>query len=509
MKNKKAGIIILDGWGIGPKYNGNAFLNAKTPVINELLEKCSKTEIETSGEFVGLPKGQMGNSEVGHMNIGTGREILQSFTRISKVIKEKKLAENDVIRETMEKALNENKALHLMGLVSKGGVHSHIDHLVGLVEMAKELKLEKVYIHAILDGRDVDPKSGSNDIKYLLEKLKEIGVGKLATVTGRYYTMDRDQRWERIKVGYDALVNGIGDKTNDFVSSIEKYYNQDITDEFMPSIVIDSNEKMSIGSCDSVIFFNFRPDRARQITKVITENEFNPFDSKKQYKGKFVCFTEYDNSLKNVEVAFKKENYKNTIGEYLSSLGKTQLRIAETEKYAHVTFFFNGGVEEEYKNEERILIPSPKVETYDLKPEMSANEVKEAFIDYVEKHEPDFFVLNFANPDMVGHTGILSAAIKAMETVDKCLGDIVELLDKKNYQYIITADHGNLEEMYDQKTKKAITSHTTNPVYAIIKTVEPILDIKKGSLKDLAPTILEMMSIDKPREMTGKSLIKI
>lgn len=504
----KAGLIILDGWGIGKDYDGNAFLKANTPHLDYLLATYPVCRIKTSGLAVGLPAGQMGNSEVGHMNLGAGREIYQSLTRITKLIKENKLKENQTLYRMMTEAKKENRTLHLIGLASEGGVHSHLEHLYGLLRLAKEVGLKKVYVHGILDGRDVDPHDGLKDIGNLLMHMKEIGVGKLSTIVGRYYSMDRDKRWERIKVGYDAMFSGVGTLSSDPCATIKTFYEEGITDEFMKPIIIEGPNEAKIHEKDTIIFFNFRPDRARQMTEAITEPDFSEFPRIEKFSGQYGCFTEYDAKFKQVQVIFEKDTYVNTMGAYLSHLGLTQLRIAETEKYAHVTFFFNGGEEMPYEGEERILVHSPKVATYDLKPEMSAVEVKDKFLDYIQNKLPDFFVLNFANPDMVGHTGVFEAAVRAIETIDSCLGEMIPVLNQNNYQYIITADHGNLEEMFDEKTKRPITSHTTNPVYAVIKTKEGVESVTDGALKDISPTLLDMMNIQKPKEMTGISLIQ-
>lgn len=508
MNNKPVALIILDGWGIGKDYEGNAILKAKTPNYKMLLENYPSTKLEASGLSVGLPEGQMGNSEVGHLNIGAGRIIYQEFTRISKAIENGEFFEKQEFIKAVENAKKNNSSLHLMGLLSDGGVHSHNTHLYALLELAQKYGLKDVYIHCFLDGRDVPPKSAKKYIEELENKLSELGVGKIATVSGRYYAMDRDKRWDRTKKAYDAMVLGKGREASTPIEAINKSYDEDITDEFViPTVIIkDGSPVKVVEDNDSIIFFNFRPDRARQITRAFVDNDFDGFVRDKKVNVYFVCMTQYDKTISNVEIAYKPQVYVNTLGEYLSKKGLKQLRIAETEKYAHVTFFFNGGVEKPNEGEDRVLIPSPKVATYDLKPEMSAVEVKEEVIKRINEEKYDFIVLNFANPDMVGHTGKFDAAVKAIETIDKCLGDIVKLIIEKGGKVMITADHGNAEEMIDESTGKVITAHTTNMVPCIV-IGEGDIKLREGILADIAPTILDMMGIEKPSEMTGESLI--
>ncbi len=500
-------LIILDGWGIGKEYEGNAIYLANTPNYDRLIMDYPNTKLEASGLAVGLPEGQMGNSEVGHLNIGSGRIVYQELTNISKSIEEGNFFNKEEFLQAIENAKKNDSKLHIMGLVSDGGVHSHNTHLYGLLELCKRHGLEEVYIHAFLDGRDVPPTIGKQHLQELEDKIDEIGVGHIATVSGRYYAMDRDNRWERTKLAYDAMVLGRGKMDSSPVEAVQKSYDEGINDEFVVPIVITKNNKpiATIDSGDSIIFFNFRPDRARQITRAIVDEEFNGFEREKKVDTFFVTMTEYDKTIENVYVAFKPEKPKNTLGEYISSLGLNQLRIAETEKYAHVTFFFNGGREEPYENEDRVLIPSPKVATYDLKPEMSAIEVKDEVLNRLNMDKYHLIVLNFANPDMVGHTGVVEAAIKAVETVDACLGEIIDLLIKKEGKALITADHGNAEMLIDERDGSTITSHTTNKVPLIM--VGEDGKLKEGILADLAPTLLDMMGLEKPKEMTGESLI--
>ncbi|WP_069649145.1 2,3-bisphosphoglycerate-independent phosphoglycerate mutase [Caloranaerobacter ferrireducens] len=508
MTNKPVALIILDGWGIGKDYEGNAILKANTPNYKMLLENYPSTKLEASGLSVGLPEGQMGNSEVGHLNIGAGRIIYQEFTRISKAIENGEFFEKQEFIKAVENAKKNNSSLHLMGLLSDGGVHSHNTHLYALLELAQKYGLKDVYIHCFLDGRDVPPKSAKKYIEELENKLSELGVGKIATISGRYYAMDRDKRWDRTKKTYDAMVLGKGRVASTPIEALNKSYDEDITDEFViPTVIVkDNNPIKVIENNDSIIFFNFRPDRARQITRAFVDDDFDGFVRDKKVNVYFVCMTQYDKTINNVEIAYKPQVYVNTLGEYLSKKGLKQLRIAETEKYAHVTFFFNGGVEKPNEGEERVLIPSPKVATYDLKPEMSAVEVKEEVMKRINENKYDFIVLNFANPDMVGHTGKFEAAVKAIETIDECLGDVVKLIVEKGGKAIITADHGNAEEMIDENTGKSITAHTTNKVPCIV-IGEGNVKLREGILADIAPTILDMMGIEKPNEMTGQSLI--
>ena len=511
MKGKQYLLMILDGVGLNDEERGNAFKLANTPNIDRYIEKYPNSHIETSGLAVGLPEGQMGNSEVGHTNIGAGRVVYQELTRITKDIKEGSFFKNEVLCEALEHVKKNNSSLHILGLVSDGGVHSHIDHLYALLQMAKENNIEKVYIHAILDGRDTPPTSAVEYLKALENKIKEIGIGKIATVAGRYYTMDRDNRWERIKLSYDAMVNGKGNNFKTVQKAVETSYEAQEFDEFVKPIVIvddEGNATSTINSNDAVIFFNFRPDRARQITKAITNTDFNEFETKKLENLYFVTMTQYDENLKNVKVAYKPQVLNNTFGEYISKLGYTQLRTAETEKYAHVTFFFNGGREEPYKGEDRILVPSPKVATYDLKPEMSAYEVTENVVKAIDDKKYDVIVMNFANGDMVGHTGNLEKAIEAVEALDICVGKIISKIEEVKGEAIITADHGNCEYMLDLKTGEPITSHSTFDV-PIIVISDRVKNIEHGRLCDLTPTLLALMGLQKPEEMDGHSLVEL
>ncbi|CAH2214419.1 2,3-bisphosphoglycerate-independent phosphoglycerate mutase [Tepidibacter aestuarii] len=504
---KPTALIILDGWGINNSDLGNAIKQARTPNMIKYAQKYPCTSIKTSGQDVGLPNGQMGNSEVGHLNIGAGRIVYQELTRITKAIEDGDFFENEELLKAMNNSKQNNKNLHIMGLLSDGGVHSHIDHLKGLLEFAKKEGLEKVYVHAILDGRDTDPKSAVKYIDEIESYMKEIEIGKIATVSGRYYSMDRDKRWERIELGYNSMVLSQGETANSAKEAVEKAYNDNKTDEFvLPTVILEDNRPIAkIEENDSIVFFNFRPDRARQITRSIASKEFDGF--KRDYIDTvFVCMTQYDITINEVNVAFKPQKLNNTLGEYLSSKGIKQLRIAETEKYAHVTFFFNGGEEDPSEGEERCLIPSPKVATYDLKPEMSAYEVTENLIQRLDEEKYDFIVLNYANPDMVGHTGVVDATVKAVETIDECLGKIIDKIVSLGGKAIITADHGNAEHMCDEDGN-TVTSHSTNEVPCIFITDEDVKLKDGGRLCDLAPTLLDTMNMQKPEEMTGNSLI--
>ena len=508
MKDKLTMLMILDGFGKNENKNGNAVALAKTPNIDELMKKYPNTELNASGLNVGLPEGQMGNSEVGHTNLGAGRIVYQELTRITKSIEDGEFFSIAEFAEAIENCKKNNSNLHVLGLLSDGGVHSHIRHLYAILELAKRKDFENVYIHCFLDGRDTPPTSAEFYIAKLEEKMKEKGVGKIASISGRFYSMDRDKRWERVKKSYDVLVNGIGNKEISPISAIESSYQKEIFDEFVEPTIISATDKplATISNNDSVIFFNFRPDRAREITRSIVDPEFDGFETKKLENIYFVCFTNYDATIPNVHVAFKPTKLVNTFGEYISNKGYTQLRIAETEKYAHVTFFFNGGEEKQYEGEDRILVPSPKVETYDLKPEMSAYEVTEKVLAAINEDKYDNIILNFANTDMVGHTGNLEAAIKAVEVIDECVGKIVELVKNKEGVLLITADHGNAEQMIDYKTGDPHTAHTTNVVPLILVGMENV-QLKPGKLADLAPTMLDIMNLEKPEEMTGESLI--
>lgn len=504
-------LMILDGWGYNPEKDGNATLEAKLPNMASLLEKYPKTLLKASGKAVGLPEGQMGNSEVGHLNIGAGRVVYQEITRIYKEIEEEKIFANKVLLKAMRRTKETGKALHLLGLLSDGGVHSHIDHLFALLDMAVVQGVERLYLHIILDGRDVLPQSAKTYITQLEKKLKEIGKGEIATVSGRYYTMDRDKRWDRVEKAYKALVYSEGSTAPSALAAVEKSYDMKIVDEFVnPTVIIDdkSNPVSNVQDGDSVIFFNFRADRAREITRAFIDDDFNGFDRPNKPNVHYVCLTQYDVTFE-CPVAYPPQNLENTLGEVLAGHKKKQLRIAETEKYAHVTFFFNGGVEEPYEGEERVLIPSPKVATYNLKPEMSAVEVTDKLLEKISKEEYDFVVVNFANPDMVGHTGCFDSTVKALETVDTCLGRIAEEMQRKGAPLILTSDHGNSETMLDLETNSPLTAHSTSKVPFII-----VDDFYKGkvlrtggALCDIAPTILEIMSIKIPPQMTGKSLV--
>ena len=509
MDSKLTMLMILDGFGINPKEEGNAVKLASTPNIDKLMKKYPVTKMVASGMGVGLPEGQMGNSEVGHTNIGAGRIVYQDLAKITKSIEDGDFFSNEVLVNAIENCKKNGSKLHILGLVSDGGVHSHNRHLYGLLELAKRRDFEDVYIHCFLDGRDTPPASAEGYIQELQEKMKEKGVGKIATLSGRFYAMDRDKRWNRIEKAYNAIVNGEGIKAIDPINAIESSYQKEVFDEFIEPIVITNGEKpiTTIEDGDSVIFFNFRPDRAREISRAIVDSSFNEFETKK-LNVFFVCFTNYDASMPNVKIAFEKEKIVNTLGEVISKKGETQLRIAETEKYAHVTFFFNGGEEKSYEGEDRILVPSPKVETYDLKPEMSALEVCDKTVNAINSKKYNCIILNFANPDMVGHTGSLQAAIKAIETIDVCVGKIYDAIEAQKANLIITADHGNAEQMIDYKTGEPHTAHTTNLVPLILITEKENLKLKEGRLCDIAPTMLELMGIEKPAEMSGESIIE-
>lgn len=495
----------MDGYGLSERVEGNAIKAAKTPRLDSFFADYPNTVLYASGLAVGLPDGQMGNSEVGHTNIGAGRVVYQMLVKISKDIDDGVFFSNKALLGAMENCKKHDSALHLFGLLSDGGVHSHIKHLIGLVDMARKNDVKKVYIHAFLDGRDVSPTSGVDFMKTLVGELDRIGLGKVATVCGRYYAMDRDFAWDRVEKAYNAMVCGEGVSASDPVAAIKASYADGVTDEFMLPTVIDP-EGM-IGENDSIISFNFRPDRARQITRTFADPAFDGFERKKGYfKNHFVCMTQYDALMPNVSVAYPPEELKMTFGEYISRKGLTQLRIAETQKYAHVTFFFNGGEEKQFDGEERVLIQSPDVPTFDLKPEMSAYEVADAVIKEIDKDTLDVIILNFANCDMVGHTGIFDAAVKAVEAVDTCVGKVVDRILEKNGKVLITADHGNAECLIDPETGGVFTAHTTNPVPLIV-IGEGNVKLKHGKLGDLAPTMLDMMGLDKPEEMTGESLI--
>lgn len=498
-------LMILDGFGINQGEYGNAIKAANTPNLDHYLANSPNTQIGASGMDVGLPDGQMGNSEVGHTNIGAGRIVYQELTRISKAISDGDFFQNETLVAAINNCKKNNTALHLMGLLSLGGVHSHTDHLYGLLEMAKKEGVKDVYVHCFMDGRDVPPSSGKDFIQNLEDKMKEIGVGKIATVMGRYYAMDRDNRWERVSQAYNAIVNGEGNKNASAIDTMTASYAQSVTDEFIiPTIV---TENATIKPNDSVIFFNFRPDRAREITRTFVDPDFNGFERKKGLIPlHYVCMTQYDATMPNVYVAFKPQSLNDTFGEYISKNGLQQLRIAETEKYAHVTFFFNGGVEKVYEGEERALINSPKVATYDMQPEMSAYLVTEELLSRIDSQKYDVIVLNFANCDMVGHTGVFGAAVKAVETVDICMGRIVERILSQGGTALITADHGNADKMYEPDGSP-FTAHTTNPVPFIVIGQGDCKLSHNGRLADIAPTMLKLLGLPKPDAMTGTSII--
>lgn len=497
-------LCIMDGFGHNPQATGNAIAAAKKPNLDKLFAECPHTLIGASGMDVGLPDGQMGNSEVGHTNIGAGRVVYQELTRITKSIADGDFFDNEALSAAM-KAAAQGHALHLFGLLSDGGVHSHIEHLYGLLEMAKRNGVKDVYVHCFMDGRDVPPSSGKDYVQQLEAKMAQLGIGKIASVMGRYYAMDRDNRWDRVEKAYSAMVLGEGEHSASAAAAMQASYDAQVTDEFVLPTVIDGGAPIKAG--DSVVFFNFRPDRAREITRTLVDPAFDGFTRKNGFFAvNFVCFTQYDATMPNVQVAFHPQSLKNTFGEYISDLGKTQLRIAETEKYAHVTFFFNGGKEEPYKNEDRALVKSPKVATYDLQPEMSAYEVCDEMVRRIESEKYDVIILNFANCDMVGHTGVFDAAVKAVEAVDTCVGRIVEALAKVGGAMLLTADHGNADKMYEADGSP-FTAHTTNPVPLLVYGVPGAKLREGGRLADLAPTMLKLMGLAQPQEMTGESII--
>ena len=504
--NKKVILMILDGWGKSPDPRVSAIDNANVPFINSLYTKYPSAQLRTDGLNVGLPEGQMGNSEVGHMNLGAGRIVYQDLARINLAVEHKTVNQEKPLLDAFQYALENNKKVHFLGLVSNGGVHSHTSHLYGLLEAAEQYGLEKVFVHAFTDGRDVDPKSAVLDIANLQEYVKD-SHAKIATVIGRYYSMDRDRRWERVKLAYDLLVNSVGKHTTNIVESIQQSYDENVTDEFIqPLVMVDENNEplAKIENDDVVIFFNFRTDRGRELTEVLSQNDCHEFNMHK-LNLYYVTMTNYDDTYKNVHVIYDKDNITETLGEVLEKAGKKQIRIAETEKYPHVTFFFSGGREVPFEGETRILRNSPKVATYDLQPEMSAFELKDALVPELYKGEVDFVCLNFANGDMVGHTGVMSAAIKACEAVDACVKEVVEAALENNYTTIIIADHGNCETMINPDGSPN-TAHTTNPV-PIILVDKDLKTIHDGVLGDIAPTILELMGIEKPNVMTCKSLL--
>ncbi|WP_195199790.1 2,3-bisphosphoglycerate-independent phosphoglycerate mutase [Faecalispora jeddahensis] len=496
-------LMILDGFGIAPEY-GNAIMAAKKPNLDRLFRENPLTQIGASGLNVGLPNGQMGNSEVGHTNIGAGRIVYQELTRITKEIEDGEFYKNPALIKAVAAAKAKGTALHLIGLLSDGGVHSHNGHLYALLELAKQNGLSKVYVHALLDGRDVPPSSGKGFVENCLAKMQEIGVGEIATVAGRYYAMDRDNRWERVSKAYNAMVLGEGVQNPDPVAAVAKSYEDGVTDEFVVPVVCGPEGRISAD--DSVIFFNFRPDRARELTRAFVDPDFTGFERAKGFFPlTYVCMTQYDATMPNVDVAFHPQSLKNTLGEYLSNLGMTQLRIAETEKYAHVTFFFNGGVETVYPGEDRVLIHSPKVATYDLQPEMSAYAVTDALVEKIDSGMYDVIILNYANCDMVGHTGIFDAAKAAVEAVDICVGRVIDAIERMHGTAIITADHGNAEKMYEEDGSP-FTAHTTNPVpFCVVG--YPCKLRENGKLADIAPTMLKILGLPQPAEMTGESII--
>ena len=502
--------MILDGYGLNDKVEGNAVAQANTPVMDSLMKEYPFVHGNASGMAVGLPEGQMGNSEVGHMNMGAGRIVYQELTRITKEIQDGDFFKNEALLKAIDNCKKNNSALHLMGLLSDGGVHSHITHLYGLLELAKQQGLEKVYVHCFLDGRDTPPASGKSYAEQLNEEMKKIGVGKIASVMGRYYAMDRDNNYDRVQLAYDAMTEGKGLTAACGICGIQESYDREETDEFVkPTVVVEDGKAVGlVQDKDSVIFFNFRPDRAREITRAFCDDDFKGFDR----VGKditFVCFSDYDPTIPNKEVAFHKIAITNTFGEWLAAHDMKQARIAETEKYAHVTFFFNGGVEQPNEGEDRILVNSPKdVATYDLKPEMSAPAVCEKLLDAIRSEKYDVIVINFANPDMVGHTGVISAAIKAIETVDECVGKAVQAVKDVDGVLFICADHGNAEQMIDYTTGQPHTAHTTNPVPFILVNYDPAYTLKEGGcLADIVPTLINVMGMEQPAEMTGKSLL--
>lgn len=503
---KPVALIIMDGFGESNNTIGNAVKEAKTPNLDRIEKTYPTTLIKASGLDVGLPDGQMGNSEVGHTNIGAGRIVYQDLTRITKSIQDGDFFTNEVLVKAMENG--KEHAVHIMGLLSDGGVHSHIDHLKALIKMAKEQGVEKVYVHAFTDGRDTDPQSGINYVKEIEAYMAEMGVGQFATINGRYYAMDRDKRWERVEKAYRAMVCGEGETATSASEAVEESYKKGATDEFIiPTVIVKDGQPVGkISEGDSVIFFNFRPDRAREISRCIVDKEFNGFE-RVDVNTFFVCLTEYDVTLPNVQIAFGPQSLSNTLGEYLSKLGKTQLRAAETEKYAHVTFFFNGGRETPFDNEDRILVPSPKVATYDLKPEMSAYEVKDKLVDAINENKYDFIVVNFANGDMVGHTGIYEAIEKAVVAVDACVKDVIEAAKAQGYEAIIIADHGNADHALNEDGTPN-TAHSLNPVPCVYVTENKAAKVEDGRLADVAPTILKIMGLEAPADMNGQILIK-
>ncbi len=510
MSKKPTVLMILDGYGLNDNRIGNAVAQAQTPVMDKLMAEYPFVKGNASGLAVGLPDGQMGNSEVGHLNMGAGRIVYQDLTKITKAIQDGDFFENKALLAACENVKANDSSLHMFGLVSDGGVHSHNGHIYGLLELAKRQGIQKVYVHCFLDGRDTPPASGKEYVEQLEEKMKEIGVGEVASVMGRYYAMDRDNRWERVEKAYNALVKGIGENAESGPAGIQASYDAETTDEFvLPTVVMkDGAPVATIKDNDSIIFYNFRPDRAREITRVFCDDNFEGFNRGPRVKTTYVCFTEYDVTIENKQVAFVKEEITNTFGEFLAEKGLKQARLAETEKYAHVTFFFNGGVEEPNEGEDRILVKSPKVATYDLQPEMSAYEVCDKLVESIKSGKYDVIIINFANPDMVGHTGVEAAAIKAIEAVDECVGKAVDAVKEVDGQMFICADHGNAEQLIDEETGEPFTAHTTNPVPFILVNADPAYKLREGGcLADIAPTLIELMGLEQPAEMTGKSLL--
>lgn len=502
--------MVLDGYGLNDKKEANAIAMAKTPVIDRLMEEYPFVKGYASGMAVGLPEGQMGNSEVGHINIGTGRIVYQELTRITKEIKDGTFFENAALLSAIDNCKRFNSDLHLYGLLSDGGVHSHNTHLYGLLELAKRHGLKNVYVHAFLDGRDTPPASGKKYVEELGEQMRILGVGKIATVMGRYYVMDRDNRWNRVEMAYNALAYGKGETAESGVVAVQNSYDKETYDEFvLPTVVLEDGKPVAtIKENDSVIFFNFRPDRAREITRAFCDDDFKGFERSKRMKLTYVCFSEYDITIPNKLVAFHKVSLDNTFGQYLAKHKMTQLRLAETEKYAHVTFFFNAGIEVANDGEDRILVDSPRVDTYDLQPEMSVYKVAENLVEAIKSEKYDVIVVNFANPDMVGHTGIMEAAIKAIEAVDECVGMALEALLSVDGQMFVCADHGNAEQLVDYNTNEPFTAHTINPVPFILVNYDKDYTLAEGGrLADIVPTLIDMMGMEKPEEMTGKSIL--
>ncbi|WP_230399828.1 2,3-bisphosphoglycerate-independent phosphoglycerate mutase [Novisyntrophococcus fermenticellae] len=510
MSKKPTVLMILDGYGLNQNCDHNAICEARTPVMDQLMSQCPYVQGQASGLAVGLPEGQMGNSEVGHLNMGAGRIVYQELTRITKAIEDGDFFENQELLTAVRNAKKQGSSLHLMGLLSDGGVHSHNTHVYGLLELAKREGLEKVYVHCFLDGRDTPPSSGKEYIKELQTKMDELQIGEIGVISGRYYAMDRDNRWDRVEMAYQALTKGEGLKGTDAAEAVQASYDTGKTDEFVLPVVMEKegNPVASIQDKDSVIFFNFRPDRARELTRAFCDPEFTGFEREKKLDLTFVCFTDYDETIPNKLVAFKKESIVNTFGEFLARHHMTQARIAETEKYAHVTFFFNGGIETPNPGEDRILVKSPKVATYDLQPEMSAPEVCNKLVEAVKSQKYDVIIINFANPDMVGHTGVETAAIRAIETVDACVGKTVDAIKEVDGQMFICADHGNAEQLIDYETGEPFTAHTTNPVPFLLVNADPSYTLREdGRLCDIVPTLIELMGMEQPKEMTGKSLL--